>query len=219
MVYGTSGRSRSKSSTGSEKKNRNLFQPMEEEEDELLRSRGLKISSRCTRTIRTITCSSSSMNVREAVSTATAGGFGLDKTSLVKQVSEDHGRAAATTQQAHQEKSAVFLKAEQSGHSSRSMESLHRSFLTSSEKDVRRIVSVESLEAGRSYRRTASSEEEVERRRAGGGQRVVPGHLSLAPPVERKLTILSPGWEKRPKKPPQLPRLILPTPDQPEWMG
>lgn len=101
---------------------------------------------------------------------------------------------------------------------SRSMESLreHRhSFITSSEKDVRRVISnsvearsLESLEKeirimGNRYRRTVSGEEvggetpapaEKKRGLFASGRGPVPSHLSLMPPqfVDRRLTILSP---------------------------
>lgn len=115
----------------------------------------------------------------------------------------------------------MFLSAE-SNQASKSMESLqHRSFLTSSEKEVRRITSAESLEKVSRFRRTVSGEEEFSRQR----RICVPSHLSLAPPGfgERKLTILSPGWAQADKKfcskKPTLPKLILPTPDQSCWPG
>lgn len=118
------------------------------------------------------------------------------------------------------ESDTVYLKAETaSQHASRSMECLkeHRSFITSSERDVRRIASTEHR-----FRRTVSGEEEVDRKRGlfATGGRTVPCHLSLAPPTfERKLTILSPGWNVtgKNKKNVTLPRLILPTPDQTSW--
>ncbi|KAK9501073.1 hypothetical protein O3M35_002187 [Rhynocoris fuscipes] len=110
--------------------------------------------------------------------------------------------------------------------SSKSMESLrqhheHRSFLERGE--VRRVTTS----------RTPQTETiaEIETKRGGGsmfapatGGRLVPCQLSLTPPtVERKLTILSPGWNtdmKRTRKlQVSLPRLILPTPDQENWMG
>lgn len=100
---------------------------------------------------------------------------------------------------------------------SRSMESLreHRaSFITSSEKDVRRVLSssvearsLESLEKevrvmGNRYRRAVSGEEVVdvsapaEKKRGlfASCRAAVPSHLSLMPPqfVDRRLTILSP---------------------------
>lgn len=99
---------------------------------------------------------------------------------------------------------------------SRSMESLreHRaSFITSSEKDVRRIMSssvearsLESLEKevrvmGNRYRRAVSGEDvgdsapaEKKRGLFASARANVPSHLSLMPPqfVDRRLTILSP---------------------------
>lgn len=99
---------------------------------------------------------------------------------------------------------------------SRSMESLreHRqSFITSSEKDVRRVMassvearSLESLEKeirmmGNRYRRTVSSEKteesiaaEKKRGLFASARTAVPSHLSLMPPQfsDRRLTILSP---------------------------
>lgn len=96
---------------------------------------------------------------------------------------------------------------------SRSMESLREnraSFITNSEKDMRRVVassvearSLESLEKeirmmGNRYRRTVSGEDvgEAEKKRGlfASARSAVPSHLSLMPPqfVDRRLTILSP---------------------------
>ncbi|KAF6198375.1 hypothetical protein GE061_008123 [Apolygus lucorum] len=111
---------------------------------------------------------------------------------------------------------ATYLRAEHTNAASRSMECLrqeHRSFLERGE--TRRLTS--------EMRRSQESfEEKHSIRGLAGGVigRTPPSHLSLAPPsFERKLTILSPGWGDKKLKRPQvsLPRLILPTPDQPCW--
>ncbi|XP_073973528.1 phosphodiesterase dunce isoform X3 [Rhodnius prolixus] len=189
---------------------------MDEEEEEAISSR-LTVTSR------------SSRHVTSSLTSVTTSSYASSfDESVLSSGERNLMRKAESTEETATTCSSSLLHS--SSTSSKSMESLrhhemaqqHRSFLERGE--VRRVTTS----------RTPQQEtiEEVERKRTSGGMfaqatggRLVPCQLSLTPPtIERKLTILSPGWNadvaKRTRKlQVSLPRLILPTPDQENWMG